>query len=85
LEQIQLFIKNLKNLEIMAIYRYCDANKEPLLGSDSLVYIDDRLTTCNKIEQALQQVKRLRNIKTFEPVYIAKFNHRSNPTNFIKL
>ena len=70
----------------MAIYRFYDANKEPLMASDSFVYIDDRLTTYNKIEKALQQIKTLRNIKpNFKPIYIARFNHRSNPTNFIKL
>jgi hypothetical protein len=70
----------------MAIYRYCDTNKEPLLGSDSLVYIDDRLTTYNKILAANKNIKTLQGIKpSFKPAYIAKFNHRLDPINFIKL
>jgi hypothetical protein len=70
----------------MAIYRYCDANKEPLLGSDSLVYIDDRLSIYNKISAANKNIKTLQGIKpSFKPVYITKFNHRLDPINFIKL
>jgi hypothetical protein len=70
----------------MAWYQFHDENKKSFLTSDSLVWIDERLSTENKVEIAKGKVKNLQGIKPhFNPSYIAKYHLRREYTNFIKL
>ena len=67
-------------------YRFCDQNKSPLLGSESLIYIDGRLNTENIKTVARDKANKLIKFKPFLRIeYITPFLLRSESNIFIKL
>ena len=69
----------------MAWYKFHDKKKQPLIASDSIIWIDGRLSTCNKIEAAREKLSKLKAFKGMEADYIAKLNGQRQVTGFIKI
>ena len=68
------------------LFQFHDKNKESLIGSDSLLFIDNRLSNENKIEVAKTKIKSIQRIKPhFQAESIARFNGQKQATGFIKL